>query len=74
MTGLANDEGLASFLEHNACPMRSIFSHLCKVSKFTDLVNDAVFIFESTEFTGACNEFSYNLLSLIANDRGDLID
>jgi len=37
-------------------------------------VNDAVFVFESTEFTGACNEFPYDLLSLIANNRGDLID
>ena len=33
-------------------------------------MNHALFIFESTQFTSSCDESSYNLLSLIADDFG----
>src|SRR5260221_394729 len=70
MTGWANDQGFASFLEHDLRPMRSIFSHRCQFGKFAYLVNHALFVFDSTEFTGACYESSHYLPSLIASHAG----
>jgi len=74
MAGLANDQGFASVLEHDVGPVWAIFSHLYQVSKFADLVNDAVFIFDVAEFTGPCYESSYHLPSLIAGLDGNVID
>ena len=70
MTGLANDEGFASFLEHDLRPRWSIFSHLCKFGKSAYLVDYALFIFDGTEFTGACYESSHHPPSLIASHGG----
>lgn len=70
MTGLANDEGFASFLEHDLRPRWSIFTHLCKLGKSAYLVDYALFIFDGTEFTGACYESSHHPPSLIASHGG----
>ncbi len=70
MTGWANDQGFASFLEHDLRPLRSIFSHRCQFGKFAYLVNHALFVFDGTEFTGACYESSHYLPSLIASHAG----
>ena len=74
MTGLANDQGFPSSLQHDLRPMRSIFSHSCKFGKSAYLVNHAIVIFDFAEFTGACDESSYNLLSLIMRRSGILIN
>jgi hypothetical protein len=74
MTGLANDQGFPSSLEHDLRPVRSIFSHLCQFGKSAYLVNHTVFIFDFTQFTPACYESSYYLLSLIVHWSGILID
>ena len=74
MTGLANDQGFASPLEHDLRPVRSIFSHLCKLGKSAYLVNHTVVIFDFTEFAPACYESSYYLLLLIVDWSGILID
>jgi len=74
MTSLANDSCFASVLEHDLCPMWSIFSHLYQLGKFADLVNYAVFIFDVAKFTGACYESSYHLPPLIAGLDGNTID
>ena len=34
MTGLTNDKGFASSLEHDLCPLWSLFPHVGKISKF----------------------------------------
>lgn len=74
MTSLANDQCFAPVLEHDVCPGRSIFSHVSKVGKFANLVNDALFIFDVAQFTGVCYESAYDLLSLIAGLDGKVID
>ena len=43
MTGLADDEGFALFLQHDLRPMWSIFSHSYKFGKSAYLVNHAIF-------------------------------
>jgi hypothetical protein len=74
VTSLANDKCFAPVFEHDMCPRRSIFSHVTKVGKFANLVNDTLFIFDVAEFTGACYESAYHLLSLIAGLDGKAIN
>ncbi len=74
MTGLANDRGFTSSLEHDLRPVWSIFSHLCQFGQSAYMVNHTVFIFDVTEFTPACYESSYYLLLLIGHGRGILIN
>ncbi len=74
MTGLANDQGFASFLEHDLRPVRSIFSHLCQCGQSAYLVNHTVFIFDGTQFALAGYESLYHLLSLLGQWSGILVE
>src|SRR5947207_14068098 len=74
MTGLTNDKGFASSLEHDLCPLWSLFPHVGKIGKFADLMNHTTFVFDSAYFTFAGDESSYHLLSDVSNRVRDLID